>query len=94
MGGEGMNKRTKKLAKWWCKFNVFEWPPDFPQPKPSNWDNADTDTRFRIMATMKIMNKIQIEIGLKECLREWNKTGLPGEKFDEWWNLRYPLTEK
>lgn len=28
---------------------------------------------------------IMQRIGLKECLREWNRELMPGALFDEWW---------
>ena len=62
----------KTLARWWCQFNRFKIPEDFPGPKPAtppggNWF---------------IMQQIEDKIGLKECLREWNKDQMPGDKFD------------
>ena len=72
---------NKTLAEWWCLLNNWEWPesglgePD-PIPKPYR-----SDTRRR-----SLMTAIEHRIGLKECLREWNKKSLPGYRFDEWWN--------
>ena len=71
------------LAEWWCLLNKFEWPGEGmgePDPIPAPWR---VDTRRNA-----VMSWISSRIGLRECLREWNREAMPGELFDEWWDRR------
>ena len=62
---------NKTLATWWCVLNRHQWPDALPKNDERRWD---------------IMSWIMQHIGIKECLREWNKDDLPGEHFDNWYN--------
>lgn len=69
------------LAEWWCLLNKWEWPREGlgePDPVPEKHDG----NRRR----GQIMNAICDRIGIRECLREWNRNNMPGPIFDEWWN--------
>ena len=69
------------LAEWWCLLNKWGWPADGlgePDPMP----DKDKATMTRRSA---IMNEISGRIGMRECLREWNRDTMPGEQFDAWW---------
>jgi hypothetical protein len=33
------------LARWWCQFNRFEWPEDFPYPEPPSWHSLTNRER-------------------------------------------------
>lgn len=70
----------KTLAEWWCLLNRYEWPEKIPNPTPR--DAAIPNRRGALM------NEIVSRIGMKECLREWNKDSMPGEQFDEWYRNR------
>ncbi len=65
------------LAKWWCELNSWGWPAELGEPEPVGGANP---LRSEIMAN------IVGRIGIKECLREWNRERLPGEAFDAWWD--------
>ena len=66
-----------EAATWWCALNRWEWPANLPNPEPvSNGKNPRRSA---------LMHAIHSRIGLKECLREWNKDGMPGKQFDVWW---------
>ncbi len=67
------------LAKWWCELNRWEWPTELGEPEPQGTQNPKRS---------KIMNDIVDRVGIKECLREWNRERLPGEALDEWWENR------
>ena len=66
------------LAQYWSELNHYDWPAKIPNPEPKK--HEANSRRGEIMGW--IMNKI----GLKECLRDWNKERMPGEQFDLWWN--------
>ena len=36
------NRDPETLLRWWCDFNSFHWPDDYPEPEPSGW-HALTD---------------------------------------------------
>lgn len=70
---------VQTLAEWWCDLNRSQWPaPD--TGLISEKTGLPTNRRFAIMSF------IMDQIGLKECLREWNKKELPGPAFDKWWS--------
>jgi len=65
------------LASWWSQLNRFEWPDDLPNPEPSEY--------IRNGRRSEIMRWISERIGVKECLRDWNKKGMTDEEFEAWW---------
>jgi hypothetical protein len=69
------------LAKWWCELNKWNWPEQIP-------DKEDPEDR-KNNRRLEIMDWIKSRIGLKECLREWNRETLHGRYFDEWWAKYY-----
>lgn len=60
-----ISRSRRVLAEWWCKFNRWEWPDEFPNPEPSK--DYETGGRRRLL-----MQWIGARIGYKECLRVWN----------------------
>lgn len=72
---------NRRLAKWWCELNRWNWPEQIPDEEGPK-DHKD-DRRSAIMGWIKD------RIGLKECLREWNREYLLGKYFDEWWSKNY-----
>jgi hypothetical protein len=62
------------LASWWSTLNSNEWPEALP--KTEECEGID------------IMHWIMHFIGIKECLRDWNKKRMPGNSFDTWWEQR------
>ncbi len=61
-------------AEIWCALNRFQWPEELG-PKP------DGDG-----AIWERMSEISTRIGMKECLREWNKGWMSDEEFEAWWS--------
>ena len=70
------------LANWWSILNRHEWPDGLPNPETSK---ASVQGR-----RWEIMCLISDRIGLKECLRDWNKERLPGNDFDDWYTEMHP----
>jgi hypothetical protein len=69
------------LAQWWCLLNKGGWPTNgLGEPEPM------ANEHQKIQRRIQIMDAICDRIGIKECLREWNRHSLPGESFDAWWN--------
>lgn len=58
----------EQLAEYWCRLNVFDWPPNLPK---DYWS---------------VMCWISSRIGIKECLREWNKDNMDNKQFDDFWS--------
>lgn len=71
-----------QLAAIWCRLNCHERD-DRIKPWPANWDEMTGEARQKFI--WPIMCEIMKKIGLKECLREWNKERMPGKEFDDWW---------
>ena len=69
-----------KLAKWWGVLNRWEWPKALPNPETA--EDGPNSRRSTIMGV------IEDRIGLKACLRDWNKKRMPGQEFDIWWDKR------
>ena len=70
------SQNTETLAGWWSELNRFKWPEKLPNPEPKEY--IQNGRRSLIMAF--IIEKI----GMKECLRDWNKKSMPGLEFDLW----------
>lgn len=68
-------------AEWWCLLNRWEWPLEgLGEPDPVPEPRTGTTRRGEIMC------EISERIGMRECLREWNREHLPGLAFDQWWD--------
>lgn len=70
-----------ELAEIWSILNRHEWPHD--------------GLPIDVMASIDyegyrhtIMQMISNEIGMKECLRAWNKDRMTPQEFESWWNIR------
>jgi hypothetical protein len=66
------------LAEWWCLLNRFDWPKEGlgeAEAVPEPW--RPTPRRSAIM------NGIVDRIGMRECLREWNR--VTEAEFALWW---------
>lgn len=81
-----------KLSEWWNKFNNWEYPLDFPFPKPEDWDNLRNysynlfeKTKYKI--SMPYIKEIEKIIGQKECLRYHHvyNMGYKNFLFEMWW---------
>lgn len=68
----------KTLAEWWCELNRWGWPDALGEPESDEYKPRSRRGQ--------IMREIANRITHKECLREWNKTTLPGTAFDAWWD--------
>jgi len=68
------------LARWWCVLNGWGWPKELP-----GRESPDVPGHPR---RNEIMREIAGIIGMKECLREWNKDTMTPERFEDWWEYR------
>lgn len=68
------------LAKWWCQLNSWEWPDQIPDPEP--------EEKERPNRRGTIMDEICARIGIKACLREWNRERMSEEEFEEFWKTK------
>ena len=65
------------LAQWWCSLNSWSWPRGLANPQiPGVMLNGRRSG---------IMRWIEGSIGMRECLREWNRDKMDAETFDEFW---------
>jgi len=63
--------------------NRHEWPEELDSVKPIGFDTMPFEEKHAL--SWVLMGEAMDVIGLKECLREWNREKLPGEQFDAWW---------
>ena len=73
------------LAEWWCQLNSYEWPELLPDP--------EQPTRGYNPRRSLIMRWIEDRIGIKECLRAWNRKWMTDEQFEEWWEKNHGAVE-
>lgn len=80
-------EELQKIAKWWCKFNCWEWPDDFPISKPDEFDTMNNDQKYD-----DLLFRICID-GLKENSTDmetskqwWIMNGETEEKWKRWWD--------
>jgi hypothetical protein len=73
-------------ARIWCSLNRSEWPEEFINIERPVFENMASEFKQRFI--WELMSEAMDSIGIKECLREWNKETLPGESFDEWYGNR------
>lgn len=71
-----------QYAKAWCALNQGDWYEGLP--KPSNLAEMNDQERHEVV--WPIMSEIMSAIGLKECLREWNRERMTPEEFEEFWS--------
>jgi hypothetical protein len=60
------------MERWWCHFNAFHWPADFPASKPEGWDDIqDSEKMTHPMASeaWRILGNLTL---LDGCLQYWN----------------------
>lgn len=82
---------NKKIAEFWCNFNVWKYPPELERFKPKNWDLLPKQMKFQILKP--INDYIYSRLSEKELLREWNKDRMKGVEFNIWWENRKPLSD-
>lgn len=67
-----------KLARWWCDFNAWQWPYDYPMPKPTDWDaipqhiNFDRISRTKFNLAGAQIEEIKKHISHDDFLSYWN----------------------
>lgn len=77
---EGVSDR--RLAEMWCELNRWGWPKEMPRPEERRSpDEGGNPRRSEMMG--EILNKI----GIRECLREWNREAMSDAEFDAWWRV-------
>lgn len=67
---------TEKLAFWWCQFNSFLWPDDFPLPKSAGWDEMSSARRYRCLEAKLAWAALCTLVPKKEQARAWHRYGL------------------
>lgn len=82
-----------KLAEWFDIFNSWEFPKDFPFPKPQHFDtdalwyseSNPYGTKYDVIKPY--INVIRKIIGLKECLRyhHIHNLKMKNYEFEIWW---------
>ena len=71
-------------ARIWCALNKHDWPVELAGVKPPDFDTMPHDAKQKL--SWALMCEAEGAIGIKECLREWNRETIPGEQFDAWWS--------
>jgi hypothetical protein len=71
------NQTDEVLAKWGCAINSWGWPEEMPSPEdPKDWAEGRRNA---------IQKWIIVKIGLKACLREWNRERMNDAEFVDFW---------
>jgi len=68
---------TATLCRWSCMLNVFEWPEDFPIPKPEGWDTMTNRDRYDSEAGKTAWEALNEACPQQEANDYWNKVFLP-----------------
>ena len=68
---------NRTLAQWWCTLNSWSWPDELECPEVTEFMQDGRRSR--------IMRWIEAAIGIKECLREWNRGSMDDEVFKDFW---------
>lgn len=77
---------NEQLAKYFCRFNAWEFPEELLKYKPEWWGSD----KNRMYAFLKpVFRYIQDTIGVKACNREWNRETMSDEEHEAWWRDRY-----
>jgi hypothetical protein len=91
---------TEKLAEWWNIFADREWPLDYPNPKPSDYDDlkpydfaAPDIARTKQSVVIPLMLNIEEKIGIKECMRWYHihNKGKTNLQFEWFWFIYHTL---
>lgn len=67
-----------KLARWWCDFNAWQWPHDYPMSKPEDWEDIpyfisfDRTSRTKFNLGYAQIEEIKKHIGHDDFLSYWN----------------------
>jgi len=78
---ESAENKTK--IEIWCNLNRYHLPPELSSLFP---EYESFPQYIKLDISMIIMAKINESVGIRECLREWNKDSLPGKAFDDWYD--------
>lgn len=65
------------LGKWWVLLNRWDWPEELPDPEPSEYVPGGRRS--------ELMGWITDAIGLRACLREWNRDCMSEDEFNDFW---------
>jgi len=88
------------VAHWWCQFNCFEWPADFPIPEPPDYAALKTLSsyeKYKNSSSGMVFLILSQFVPDKEQHRAWWVGGYAGpnnasnEKFEAWWASRKRL---
>lgn len=66
-------------AEIWCHLNSGGWLDELGE--------RPVDHAASHIIAIKRMDKALHSIGMKECLREWNKAYMSNEEFEKWWEI-------
>lgn len=70
----------------WCVLNRQEWHPSL-KDKPSNYDTMTRQALHDFR--WGIMQEILRVVGLKACLREWNRETMTDDEFEDFWKRNH-----
>lgn len=71
-----------QYAAIWCALNKGELPAAVVV-RPANWESMLPMAQHQF--AWPIMAEIMHAIGLKACLREWNRARMTDQEFEAWW---------
>ena len=77
------NGTVQEKASVWCDLNSSTFPEKLSHLK-TVYDGLPNHTS-KHEYVWSFMSRICDQIGMKECLREWNKNRMTNEEFETWW---------
>lgn len=76
MNEDTTNKTISDLCRWWCVFNCWSWPRDFPTPPPNNFEQlyAGSDELVDIVRPIRLA--IEKIVSLSTIMIYWEEVFL------------------
>ncbi len=89
-------KCIRELARWLTQFNSWDWPTDYPHPKPDDYDELPNSHPNRTQMTGPIdkrrvlaphVDALDRLVPAKERMRYWHteRLGSTNDEFEAWW---------
>lgn len=76
----------EQKARAWCAMNSYERPTELAAHWPANWETMTREAKHDFLGPL--MFAILDAIGLRACLREWNRDRMTDAEFDTWWQSK------
>jgi hypothetical protein len=76
------DKDTDTLCRWWCEFNCFTWPDDFPIDKPVGWDALDMAGQQNHPKAKRMWRELGRHVTQEKRLAYWREYYLPRMKME------------